>query len=178
MNRKLLNNELGRLSNDEFKESKKVSISIILDNIRSQHNIGSTFRTSDAFRLEKLYLCGICATPPSAEIHKAALGAEFSMDWEYVEDTPTLIDRLKREGVIIISIEQAENSLMLQDLTLNSENRYALVFGNEVKGVQQEVVDKSNLCVEIPQIGTKHSFNISVSVGIVLWECARKLNIF
>jgi tRNA G18 (ribose-2'-O)-methylase SpoU len=158
-----------------FKTVKKVPIIIILDNIRSQHNIGSAFRTSDSFRLEKLYLCGICAIPPTPEIHKSALGAEFSMDWEYSKETITIIKKLKSEGYIIVSIEQAENSTMLSDFVLDSDKKYALIFGNEVKGVQQEVIDESDLCVEIPQYGTKHSLNVSVSIGITVWEAVRHI---
>ncbi|MCK9625644.1 MAG: RNA methyltransferase [Bacteroidales bacterium] len=175
MFRKLFNNELKRLSVDMFKTVKKVPIVIILDNIRSQHNIGSAFRTSDSFCLEKIYLCGICATPPTPEIHKSALGAEFSMNWEYSKETITVIKKLKAEGYTIVSIEQAENSTMLSNFVIDPDKKYALIFGNEVKGVQQEVVDESDLCVEIPQYGTKHSLNVSVSIGITVWEAVRHI---
>lgn len=170
MFRKLLNSELGRVSVEEFKTLSKTPVTLVLDNIRSQHNIGSAFRTSDAFCLKKICLCGICATPPTPEIHKSALGAEFSVEWEYFDETIDAINILKQEGYTIVSIEQAEHSTTLSDFTLEEGKRYALVFGNEVKGVQQEVVDASDLCVEIPQYGTKHSLNVSVSIGIVIWH--------
>ena len=169
MFRKLFNNELGRMDADEFKAAEKVPAAIVLDNIRSQHNIGSAFRTADAFRLEKIWLCGICAVPPTPEMHKSALGAEFTMDWEYCEETLEAVRRLKAEGWTIVSVEQAEGSTMLQDFRREVGKKYAFVFGNEVKGVSQEVVDASDACLEIPQFGTKHSLNVSVAVGIVLW---------
>lgn len=172
--RKLKNSELGRLNVEEFKETTKIPLIVILDNIRSLNNIGSVFRTSDAFLIEKIYLCGITAQPPHKDIHKTALGATESVEWEYVEDTLTLVEKLQAEGVILASIEQAENSTMLQDFTIESEKKYAVIFGNEVKGVQQKVVSQSNYCVEIPQLGTKHSLNISVSVGVVLWDLFKK----
>lgn len=182
MHRKLGNHELGRLTEEEFKKSNKLPVTVILDNVRSQHNIGSTFRTSDSFLIDKIYLCGICATPPSPEIHKSALGAEFSVDWEYSNLTLDVIESLKEDGYIIISIEQAERSVSLenikQDIISKHPNaKFALIFGNEVKGVQQEVVDASHYVVEIPQYGTKHSLNISVTVGIVLWEFCKTLKI-
>ena len=192
MHRKLKNNELGRLSQEEFKSAGKINVTVVLDNIRSQHNIGAAFRTSDSFLIEKILLCGCCATPPTAEIHKSALGAEFSVDWEYHKETIDAIAALKGKGYTIVSIEQAENSIKLQDMEkfLNPDNsspataqenlsgrKYALVFGNEVKGVQQEVVDMSHAVIEIPQFGTKHSLNISVSLGIVLWEFCKALKI-
>lgn len=192
MHRKLKNNELGRLSQEEFKSAGKINVTVVLDNIRSQHNIGAAFRTSDSFLIEKILLCGCCATPPTAEIHKSALGAEFSVDWEYHKETIDAIAALKDKGYTIVSIEQAENSIKLQDIEkfLNPDNsspataqenlsgrKYALVFGNEVKGVQQEVVDMSHAVIEIPQFGTKHSLNISVSLGIVLWEFCKALKI-
>ncbi|MCR5326329.1 MAG: RNA methyltransferase [Bacteroidales bacterium] len=173
MFRKLFNNELNRLDTEAFKSSEKVPAAIILDNVRSQHNIGSAFRTADAFRLEKIWLCGICATPPTPEMHKSALGAEFSVDWEYCAETLETVRRLKAEGWTIVSVEQAEGSTMLQDFRAEEGKRYAFVFGNEVKGVSQDVVDESDLCLEIPQFGTKHSLNVSVAVGIVLWEAVR-----
>lgn len=169
MYRKLLNSELGRMSVEQYKEAEKAPIVLVLDNIRSQHNIGSAFRTADAFRVSKVYLCGICAVPPTAEIHKSALGAEFSVDWEYCADTLELVNRLTEDGYTVVSVEQAENSTMLQDFHCEDGKRYAFVFGNEVKGVQQAVVDASSFCLEIPQYGTKHSLNVSVSIGVVLW---------
>ena len=168
--RKLKLEELNRLSNEEFKKSSRHPVILILDNVRSMNNTGSAFRTSDAFRIEKLYLCGITATPPNKEIHKTALGATESVDWEYREDTLSLIKELKSKGYTICSIEQAEGSTNLGDYSLVEDEKLVLIFGNEVKGVQQEVVDNSDLCIEIPQYGTKHSFNISVSRGIVLWD--------
>lgn len=173
--RKLRNNELGRISVDEFKEAEKTPIIVVLDNIRSLNNVGSVFRTSDAFLIEKIYLCGITATPPNKEIHKTALGATESVAWEYVEDTLTLVEKLKEEGVKVFAIEQADNSTKLNQLTVAKEEKYAIVFGNEVKGVQQEVVTASHNCIEIPQLGTKHSLNISVSCGVVLWDLFVKL---
>ncbi len=161
-----------RLSVEEFKSSEKSSSVVILDNIRSLHNVGSVFRTCDAFRLGRLYLCGICACPPSPEIHKSALGAEFSVEWEYRESTAELVRQLKDEGYTIVSVEQAENSTSLENFHPEKGRKFAYVFGNEVKGVSQEVVDASDLCLEIPQYGTKHSLNVSVSVGIVLWSVA------
>lgn len=175
MFRKLLNSELGRMDIDEYKAAPKTPIALVLDNVRSQHNIGSAFRTCDAFRVERLCLCGICATPPSAEIHKSALGAEFSVDWSYCQDTLEAVDALKAEGWTIVSVEQAERSTMLGDFHPESGRKYAFVFGNEVRGVSQEVVDASAACIEIPQYGTKHSLNVSVSVGIVLWSVLQKL---
>lgn len=173
--RKLKNNELGRISVDEFKDVSKTPLIVVLDNIRSLNNVGSVFRTSDAFLIEKIYLCGITAIPPNKEIHKTALGATESVEWEYVKDTLELVERLKKENVKVLSIEQAENSTMLNEFIPDENQKYAVVFGNEVKGVQQEVVSASDLCIEIPQLGTKHSLNISVSCGIVLWDLFIKL---
>lgn len=173
--RKLKNSELGRLNVDEFKEIEKTPIIVILDNIRSLNNIGSVFRTSDAFLIEKIYLCGITAKPPHKEIHKTALGATETVDWEYVEDTLSLVKKLQKEGIFVSSVEQAENSTMLQNFEIEKNKKYAVVFGNEVKGVQQDVVSASNNCIEIPQFGTKHSLNISVSVGVVLWDLVKKI---
>ncbi|MCF0178182.1 MAG: RNA methyltransferase [Bacteroidales bacterium] len=167
--RKYYSNELGRIGIDEFKQAEKSPVVVVLDNVRSQHNIGSAFRTCDAFRISKLYLTGICAIPPTPQIHKSALGAEFSMDWEYVEETLTLVERLKSEGYTIVSVEQAEGSTMLNDFRLEKDKKYALIFGNEVHGVNQDVVNASDICLEIPQYGTKHSLNVSVSIGIVIW---------
>lgn len=174
--RKLKNNELDRLSVDAFKEAKKTPIIIILDNIRSLNNVGSVFRTSDAFLIEKIYLCGITATPPHKDIHKTALGSTDTVDWEHVKDTLTLIEKLKMEGVKICSIEQAENTTMLNNFTPEPNTKYALVFGNEVKGVTQDVVSASDYVIEIPQFGTKHSLNISVSCGVVIWDIFSKLS--
>ncbi len=173
--RKLKNNELGRISVETFKKTKKTPIIVVLDNIRSLNNIGSVFRTSDAFLIEKIYLCGITATPPNKDIHKTALGATDSVAWEYVEDTLTLIERLKEEKIQILAIEQAENSTMLDTFIPEKNKKYAIVMGNEVKGVQQKVVSASDTCIEIPQLGTKHSLNISVSCGVVLWDLFCKL---
>lgn len=173
--RKLKNSELGRISVDEFKEVQKTPLIVVLDNIRSLNNVGSVFRTSDAFLIEKIYLCGITATPPNKEIHKTALGATESVAWEYVEDTLTLVEKLKDENVKVVSIEQAENSTMLNEFIPEENQKYAIVMGNEVKGVQQEVVSASDVCIEIPQLGTKHSLNISVSCGVVLWDLFNKL---
>lgn len=173
--RKLKNSELGRKTVEEFKQTNKTSIIVVLDNIRSLNNVGSVFRTSDAFLIEKIYLCGITATPPNKEIHKTALGATESVDWEYVENTVDLVEKLQTENVKVLSIEQAENSTMLDTFTPKTNQKYAVVFGNEVKGVQQEVVSASDMCIEIPQLGTKHSLNISVSCGVVLWDLFTKM---
>lgn len=174
--RKLKNSELNRKSIDEFKESKKTPIIIVLDNVRSLNNIGSVFRTSDALLIEAVYLCGITATPPHRELHKTALGAEDSVYWEYFENTEDATEKLKNNGFKIYSVEQAENSTSLEEFNMDTSKKYALIFGNEVKGVQQNIVNISDGCIEIPQFGTKHSFNISVSCGIVLWDLFSKLN--
>ena len=173
--RKLKNNELGRISVDEFKSIQKTPLIIVLDNVRSLNNIGSVFRTSDAFLIEKIYLCGICATPPNKDIHKTALGATESVEWEYVEDTLELVEKLKAETVKVLAIEQAENSTKLDTFYPEKDTKYAIVMGNEVKGVQQEVVNASDFCIEIPQLGTKHSLNISVTTGVVIWDLFVKL---
>ena len=175
--RKLKNNELNRLSIDEFKSSEKTPIIVVLDNIRSLNNIGSVFRTSDAFRIEKIFLCGITATPPHKDIHKTALGATDSVDWEYAENTLDVLKALKSNEVTTIAIEQAENSMKLNQFSPSPRGRYAVVFGNEVKGVQQDVVNCCDMVLEIPQIGTKHSLNISVSCGVVLWDIFQKIEI-
>jgi tRNA G18 (ribose-2'-O)-methylase SpoU len=175
--RKLKNSELNRINIDEFKQAKKSPIIIILDNIRSLNNIGSVFRTADAFLIKKIYLCGITAKPPHKDINKTALGATDSVAWEHIDDTAKLLNSLQKEGVKIVAIEQVEKSILLQDFMPKKEEVYALVFGNEVKGVQQSVVDASDYCVEIPQFGTKHSFNISVSAGIVMWNFFSKLKL-
>ena len=173
--RKLKNSELDRLSVEEYKEIQKTPITVVLDNIRSCNNIGSVFRTSDALLIEKVVLCGITATPPNKEIHKTALDAEKSVPWEYFEETESAIIQLKENGYRIFAVEQVENSIMLPDFTPEKDQKLALVFGNEVKGVQQSVVDLCDGAIEIPQYGTKHSFNISVSAGIVLWDLVYKL---
>ncbi len=173
--RKLKNNELGRISVEEFKQTQKTPLIVVLDNVRSLNNVGSVFRTSDAFLIEKIYLCGITATPPNKEIHKTALGATESVDWEYVEDTLTLVQRLKENNVEVAAIEQVENSIMLDAFAPNKEKKLAIVMGNEVKGVQQAVVNACDYQLEIPQLGTKHSLNISVSCGVVLWDLFQKL---
>ncbi len=175
--RKLANSELDRKNINEFKDAKKTPIIIILDDIRSLHNIGSVFRTSDAFLVEKIYLCGITATPPNKEIHKTALGATDTIEWEYQENVLTVIDRLKSENVQIFAIEQVENSIMLNDFQIEKEKKYALIFGNEVKGVSQEAIHESDGVIEIPQLGTKHSLNISVSAGIVVWDLFQKIKV-
>lgn len=174
--RKLLNIELGRVTAEEYRKLPDSGIEIILDNIRSAHNVGSVFRSADSFKADKVWLCGICATPPSAEIHKSALGAEFSVEWGYEKDTLSLVKRLKEEGYTVLSVEQTVNSVMLDKFKPETGRKYALVFGNEVDGVQQEVVDASDGVLEIPQYGTKHSLNISVSAGIVLWHIASALH--
>ncbi len=175
--RKLRNIELKRKTVDEFKKSDKLPFVVVLDNIRSLNNIGSVFRTSDAFLINHIYLCGITATPPHKEIHKTALGATESVDWSYAESTEEIINKLKQQDYIIVSIEQVENSVMLNDFNIDKNKKYAFIFGHEVKGVQQKIVDMSDFCVEIPQYGTKHSLNISVSAGVVLWEMFRKYNL-
>lgn len=169
-NRKLLNIELGRVSADEYKELPESGIVVVLDNVRSAHNVGSAFRTADSFKIDKVWLCGICAVPPSAEIHKSALGAEDSVEWEHVDDTMEALRRLKEDGYAIVSAEQTVGSVMLDEFVPEKGKRYAVVFGNEVAGVSQTVVDSSDFCLEIPQFGTKHSLNVSVSVGVILWH--------
>jgi tRNA G18 (ribose-2'-O)-methylase SpoU len=168
--KKLSMDELNRLSPEEFKQAKKAPIVVVLDNVRSMHNVGSIFRTSDAFAIEKLFLCGITARPPHRDIEKAALGATESVDWEYAENTLALITKLKSEGYTILSIEQAEHSISLENYKVSATEKYAIIFGNEVEGVAQEVISTSNACIEIPQFGTKHSFNVSVTAAIVLWQ--------
>ena len=203
MSRKLDTEEIIRISTDEFKQTKKIPLVIVLDNVRSMHNIGSVFRTSDAYVVEKVVLCGITAQPPHPDIHKSALGAEFSVDWKYYADTNEAVAALKAQGYEVWAIELAENSVMLQDFfnrrphspsvsnevvkdggdsqlsTLNFQlsTKYAVVLGNEVKGVQQSVIDQCEGCIELPQFGTKHSLNVSVTAGIVIWEFFKTLKI-
>ena len=171
--RKLLNIELGRVTPEQYKALPDSGIALILDNIRSAHNVGSAFRTADAFKADKIWLCGICAVPPSAEIHKSALGAEDSVPWEHRSDTLALVRELQADGWTVLSVEQTEKAVELQAFEPAAGARYALVFGNEVDGVQQEVVDASDGALVIPQHGTKHSLNVSVSAGVVLWEFVR-----
>ncbi len=173
--RKLKNSELARKTINEFKKSKKIPVTIILDNIRSMNNIGSVFRTSDAFLIEKIFLCGITAKPPHNDIRKTALGATESVNWEYYNNTKDAIVHLKSKNYTIVAIEQVENSVMLQNFDIKKTEKYALIFGNEVKGVQQNIVNLCDYCIEIPQEGTKHSLNISVSAGVVLWDFYKNL---
>ncbi|RAV27959.1 RNA methyltransferase [Sinomicrobium soli] len=173
--RKLRNSELGRLEVNAFKNVEKTPLIIVLDNIRSLNNTGSVFRTADAFRVEKIYLCGITAVPPHKDIHKTALGATESVAWEYVKDTVSLVRQLQEESVTVIAVEQVEGAVMLHDFIPEPGGRYALVFGNEVRGVAQEVVSACDGALEIPQYGTKHSLNISVSAGVVVWDVFSKL---
>lgn len=174
--RKLKITELNRLTPADFKASDKIPLVVVLDQVRSLHNVGSVFRTSDAFRVETIYLCGITACPPQAEIHKTALGAEDTVDWQYYKETSEVVDKLKEAGYTICAIEQAEGSIMLDKLQLDRQKKYAVILGNEVKGVQQSVVDSCDLCIEIPQYGTKHSLNVSVTAGIVIWDFFKQLS--
>ncbi len=173
--RKLKNSELNRLSIDEFKYSDKMPVIIVLDNIRSLNNIGSVFRTADSFKIKSIHLCGITAKPPHKDIHKTALGATDSVDWKYFKNTNDSIDYLKEKKYTIFAIEQAEESISLEKFNPVPYNKIALVFGNEVKGVSNEIMDKVDVCIEIPQFGTKHSLNISVSTGIIIWDLFIKL---
>jgi len=172
--RKLKNSELNRKSIQEYKQSEKTPIIVVMDNIRSLNNIGSIFRTGDAFLIEKVILCGISATPPHRDIHKTALGATESVDWDYYKDTKDALTRLKAEGYTIIAVEQAVGSVLLNDFEHAHGSSYAIIFGHEVRGISQDIVDMCDYCLEIPQFGTKHSFNVSVSAGIVLWEIFSK----
>jgi tRNA G18 (ribose-2'-O)-methylase SpoU len=172
--KKLSMNELNRKTVGEFKESDRMPLVVVLDNVRSLHNIGSIFRTGDAFLIEAIYLCGISAVPPHREIHKTALGAEESVDWKYFETTMQAVEYLQTNSYAVWGVEQTQNSVSPEQFTIEAGKRYALVFGNEVRGIEQEVIDRCEGCIEIPQFGTKHSFNVSVSAGIVLWECYRK----
>lgn len=173
--RKLNVLEMNRLTVEEFKAARKLPLVVVLDNVRSLHNVGSVFRSCDAFRIEAVYLCGITATPPSAEIHKTALGAEDSVSWKYNESTLDAVEELKQQGYFVYSIEQVEGSENMAKISLDASKRYAVVLGNEVKGVEQAVVNASDSCLEIPQLGTKHSLNVSVTAGIVVWEFAKQL---
>jgi tRNA G18 (ribose-2'-O)-methylase SpoU len=174
--RKLENSELDRKSIEDFKESTKTPLILVLDDIRSLHNIGSVFRTADAFLIEKIILCGITATPPNKEIHKTALGATETVAWEHHENVLEVIENLKKDNVLTLAIEQVESAVFLQDFKVDKNQKYALIFGNEVYGVAQEAVAICDGCIEIPQLGTKHSLNISVSAGIVVWDLFKKLN--
>lgn len=173
--RKLKITELNRLNIEEFKNAEKLPLAVVLDNVRSLHNIGSVFRTSDAFRVSDILLCGITATPPQQEIHKTALGAEDSVSWTYFKDTIDAVNFLRDNGFEVFSIEQVEGSIMLEDFVPSKDKKYAVIFGNEVKGVRQDVVDLSDGCIEIPQYGTKHSLNVSVTAGIVIWDLFCKM---
>lgn len=173
--KKLETEEIIRISTEEFKKASKTPLVVVLDHIRSLNNVGSIFRTCDAYRTERMVLCGITATPPNAEIHKSALGAEFSVDWVHYEDTLEAINDLKREGYTIIAIEQATDSTMLDDFAPAKDARYAIIMGNEVNGVQQEAIDMADLCIELPQYGTKHSLNVAVTAGIVIYNLTMKM---
>lgn len=175
--RKLKNEELNRLSVDEYKEAPKSPIILVLDNVRSMNNVGSAFRTGDAFRVEKIILTGITAKPPHREIHKTALGATESVPWEYFKDSPEAIKALKNNGYQILAIEQADKSTLLHQFKPEKKLKYALVFGHEINGVAEEVVKSADICLEIPQLGSKHSLNISVSIGVVLWDISQKLGL-
>lgn len=175
--RKLSNSELNRISVETYKETAKTPLVVVLDNVRSLNNIGSAFRTSDAFLIEAVYLCGITATPPHPEINKTALGAQNSVPWKHFSSTKDALEELMALGYTIFAIEQAEGSTMLPDFSPKSNNKLALIFGNEVKGVSEEAIALCNGCIEIPQYGTKHSLNISVSIGVVLWDITQKLRV-
>ena len=175
--RKLKITELNRVSKEEFKNIDKLPLVVVLDEVRSLYNVGSVFRSSDAFAVSAVYLCGITAVPPNAEIHKTALGAEDSVDWKYFKRTQDAVNELKADGYEVLAIEQVAHSTMLQHMTLDPQKKYAIILGNEVKGVQQEVVDMCDGCIEIPQFGTKHSLNVSVTAGILIWEFARLLKL-
>lgn len=175
--RKLANEELKRIDIETFKKTTKTPLVVVLDNVRSCNNIGSVFRTSDAMLIESVYLCGFTATPPNKEIHKTALDAEKAVDWKYFENTTDAVNHLKKEGYKVFAVEQVENSIMLNEAQPKEGEKWALIFGNEVKGVDQEVVDLCDGAIEIPQFGTKHSFNISVSCGIVLWDLFAKMRL-
>ena len=173
--KKLRTIEMNRLSVEEFKQADKLPLIVVLDDVRSMHNVGSVFRTGDAFRIEAVYLCGITSTPPSAEIHKTALGAEDSVSWKYFKTALEALEALKADGYEVYSVEQAHGSTMLHSFTPIQNKKYAVILGNEVKGVHQEVVDASDGCLEIPQFGTKHSMNVSVTAGIIIWHFAQTM---
>ena len=173
--RKLKITEMGRMSAEQFHAAEKMPLVVVLDDVRSMYNVGSVFRTADAFRVSAIYLCGITATPPHPEIHKTALGAEDTVDWRHFSDTMEAVQSLKADGFTVLSIEQCEGSTMLQTIQLHRTQKYAIVMGNEVKGVKQEVVNASDNCLEIPQFGTKHSLNVSTTAGMVIWEFAKQL---
>jgi tRNA G18 (ribose-2'-O)-methylase SpoU len=175
--KKLSMDELNRKTVGEFKQSGKLPLAVVLDNVRSLHNIGSIFRTCDAFLIDAIYLCGISATPPHREIHKTALGAEDSVDWKYFETTVQAVEYLQANDYAVWGVEQTENSISLEQFTIEAGKRYALIFGNEVRGICQEALDRCEGCIEIPQFGTKHSFNVSVSAGITLWECYKQFEV-
>jgi tRNA G18 (ribose-2'-O)-methylase SpoU len=174
--KKLKLEELNRISIEEFQSAEKIPLVVVLDNVRSQHNIGSIFRTSDAFRVEEILLCGITSTPPNVEIHKTALGAEDAVKWRYYKETLTAVEALKKKGYRVFSIEQAANSIPLETFQPEPGEKYGVIFGHEVHGIQQEVVDASHGCIEIPQYGTKHSLNVSVTAGIVIWDFFKLLS--
>lgn len=174
MPRKLKTIEIERISVEEFQQAEKMPLVVVLDNVRSMYNIGSVFRTADAFRIEEVLLCGITATPPSNEIHKTALGAEESVAWQYFRETTDAVAYLREKGYTLCAIEQCEGSVMLNDFKKEAGRKYAVFMGNEVKGVQQQVIDECDVCIEIPQFGTKHSMNVSVTAGIVMWEMVRE----
>ncbi|MCR5569115.1 MAG: RNA methyltransferase [Paludibacteraceae bacterium] len=167
--------ELNRITPEEFKQSQKIPLVVVLDNVRSLYNVGSVFRTSDAYRVQKIWLCGLTSTPPNAEIHKTALGAEFSVEWGSEADTLQVVRNLQKEGYVVFAVEQVEGSVSLESIELDSTKKYAVVMGHEVNGVQQSVVDACDYCLELPQYGTKHSLNVSVTTGIVIWEFFKQL---
>ena len=173
--RKLKNEELGRMTNEEFKSAEKLPVTIVLDNVRSMNNVGSAFRTGDAFAIEQIALCGITAKPPHREIHKTALGATDTVNWKHYASTLEAVESLRAEGYSIYAIEQADESTSLEEFQVSNGQKVALVFGNEVFGVEEEVVQQADGCIEIPQFGTKHSLNISVSIGVVLWDLVKKI---
>lgn len=173
--RKLKITEMCRLTVEEYKDAEKLPLVVVLDDVRSIHNVGAVFRTSDAFLVKRICLCGITATPPNSEMHKTALGAENTVDWRYYKNTKDAVNELREDGYTIFSVEQCEGSVMLGEMSVDMEKKYAIVMGNEVKGIKQEIVDMSDGCIEIPQYGTKHSLNVSVAAGIVLWEFADKM---
>lgn len=175
--RKLKVTEMNRLNIEQFKHAEKLPLVVVLDEVRSLYNVGSVFRTSDAFRIKKICLCGITAVPPHPEIHKTALGAEDSVEWEYFKNTEDAVNKLHKENYFVYSVEQVEGSTKLNNLQLDDNKKYAVILGNEVKGVQQQVVDMSDGCIEIPQFGTKHSLNVSITGGIIIWEFARLLKL-